>query len=318
MNCSQLLCISEALPAIVAIIDSQGLLSSPSASLTSLSKHSPRFWGLFREVELDQLVTQEFCDAFRALLSVCLEVRRNWFPGNEPSQVPNAQPQISDSIDDFFRFGHYFPFHPVVRGLGRYAVDRDVSSVARREASSSSSCTKEATPPTRLTRVLLPFICLDCEQCFGFSCIDAYESPRAVFDVIFMRFVRPPQCVVYDNSCHLSLYCALREPSFFRDVSFIVDRFHARNHKLEICSTAHNAQLDSRLDRYNTQLMEQLNSRFKELSVALRYCAPGSYLATMIISIFKDNRDREINLHHCPQYRLRIERAQALADIGAR
>jgi hypothetical protein len=301
---------SDAVPAIDAIITSQGLLASTSDTMKILSKHAPRFWGVLKEIESAQQVTQDFCASFRTLLSVCLTVRQNWLPGVTPNYNANPQQLVNDPIREFYEYGHYFPSHPIVRGLGHYAVDgkRSDASII------PSSCMKEPTPVTRTTRVLLPFICLDCEQCFGLSCIDAYESPRAVFDVLFMRFVRPPRCVFYDNACHLSVYCALREPWFFKDMDFTVDRFHAANHKQDVCSTAHNAYLQPQYNDYNSQLMEQLNSRFDQLSEALRFCSPGSYLVTLVIALFKDNRDRAANLRRCPKYRLRTSRAAQLGN----
>lgn len=305
---------TAAVAPIQDIIASGDLLKSTSADVVMLSTHAPLFWGVLAEIEEQNLVSPHFCVSFRTLMKICLEVRQNWFPGAEPNHGPIPQPQGNDPIGDFFRFGHFFPSHPVVRGLGLYAVD---APAARKDAIIQSSCKKEATPATRLTRVLFPFICLDCEQCFGFSCIDAYESPRAVFDVIFMRFAEAPLCVVYDNACHLSLYCALREPWFFQNVLFIIDRFHAKNHKLDVCSAVHNAAIYPSLNDYNTQLMEQFNSRFDALSVALGFCAPGAYFVAMVVAVFKDNRDREINLRTCPFYRRRTERARALAEIEA-
>ena len=297
---------SPAVQPIQEIIASQGVFLSSSANLKILSKHAPIFWGVLKEIESDNLVTEDFCTSFRTLLRVCLEVLGNWLPAEAPNYDANHQQQISNPIREFYQYGHYFPSHPIVRALGQYAAD----NAKRGEASlPPNSCVKEATPVTRTTRVLLPFICLDCEHCFGFSCIDAFESPRAVFDVLFMRFVQAPLCVFYDNACHLSLYCALREPWFFRDTDFTVDRFHAPNHKQDVCSTTHSAALQPQYNGYNSQLMEQLNSRFAELSVALRFCCPGSYLVTLVIAIFKDNRHRAANLKVCPQFRLRTSRA---------
>jgi hypothetical protein len=52
------------------------------------------------------------------------------------------------------------------------------------------------------------------------------ESPRDAFAVLYTRKDREelPKYVVYDNSCQLRNYCMRREPAFFSDVTFVVDR----------------------------------------------------------------------------------------------
>ena len=36
--------------------------------------------------------------------------------------------------------------------------------------------------------------------------------------------------MIYDNACNLHNYCLNREPQYFKNAWFIVDRFHWRNH----------------------------------------------------------------------------------------
>ena len=39
-----------------------------------------------------------------------------------------------------------------------------------------------------------------------------------------------PDCIIYDNSCNLQSYCLNRDPGFFKNTMFLVDRFHWKNH----------------------------------------------------------------------------------------
>lgn len=39
-----------------------------------------------------------------------------------------------------------------------------------------------------------------------------------------------PETVIYDNACNLHNYALNRDPVFFKDTHFLVDRFHWDNH----------------------------------------------------------------------------------------
>jgi hypothetical protein len=61
---------------------------------------------------------------------------------------------------------------------------------------------------------------------YGFHVMLRGESPRDVFAVLYMRLNREhlPKFLVYDNAYALRNYCMRREPAFFADVTFTVDR----------------------------------------------------------------------------------------------
>lgn len=75
-----------------------------------------------------------------------------------------------------------------------------------------------------------------------------HESPNVPFSVMYTRLSQGTSClkteydvmslyptapstVIYDNACNLHNYSLNREPLFFKDTWFLVDRFHWRNHK---------------------------------------------------------------------------------------
>ena len=39
-----------------------------------------------------------------------------------------------------------------------------------------------------------------------------------------------PKTIIYDNCCNLHQYCLNREPQFFKESWFVIDRFHWPNH----------------------------------------------------------------------------------------
>ena len=39
-----------------------------------------------------------------------------------------------------------------------------------------------------------------------------------------------PKIIIYDNCCALHAYCLNRDPLFFKHTTFLIDRFHWRNH----------------------------------------------------------------------------------------
>ena len=85
--------------------------------------------------------------------------------------------------------------------------------------------------------------------CYGFEVMRISESPNIPFTCIFERFKKgndnlitascdtwfillhaAPATIIYDNCCNLHQYCLNREPLFFQESWFIIDRFHWPNH----------------------------------------------------------------------------------------
>lgn len=61
---------------------------------------------------------------------------------------------------------------------------------------------------------------------YGFHVMLRGDSPRDPFTVLYTRLRRRdlPDFLIYDNACKLHAYCMRREPAFFADVRFLVDR----------------------------------------------------------------------------------------------
>ena len=56
-------------------------------------------------------------------------------------------------------------------------------------------------------------------------------------------FLAAPKAIVYDNSCNLHQYSLNRDPGFFTSTSFLVDRFHWKNHTGTVSVTQEKAIL---------------------------------------------------------------------------
>jgi hypothetical protein len=100
------------------------------------------------------------------------------------------------------------------------------------------------------------------------------ESCETVFSLFYSRFPNTPLLVCYDNACNLLEYCFNREPFFFKDYIFVVDRMHFKNHKnctagrtllifvftmTPVCA-GHNIDSFFWAEFFNSQVAEQANS----------------------------------------------------------
>ena len=74
--------------------------------------------------------------------------------------------------------------------------------------------------------------------------MQVHESPNTPFTILRTRFKKgcsiiiinyviliiAPKVIIYDNACNLHNYCLNRDPLFFMDTWFLVDRLHWSNH----------------------------------------------------------------------------------------
>lgn len=56
------------------------------------------------------------------------------------------------------------------------------------------------------------------------------EGRNDPFSVLKTFLSRPPKVVVYDFACSLEEYALNRDPFWFKDTLFVIDRFHWPNH----------------------------------------------------------------------------------------
>ncbi|KAF5331969.1 hypothetical protein D9611_008841 [Ephemerocybe angulata] len=111
--------------------------------------------------------------------------------------------------------------------------------------------------------------------CYGFHCIPSSEGRNDVFSALVTRWPTAPKMVIYDFACALGPYCLIREPEFFKNTLFVIDKFHTAGHTK--CSPAafldQYSDTDIRLSSINSSAGESGNSslrRFWESGVSRR------------------------------------------------
>jgi hypothetical protein len=71
--------------------------------------------------------------------------------------------------------------------------------------------------------------------------MDSSEGRDDPFSILKMFLEMAPEVVIYDFACSLEEYAMNRDPWWFRDTLFVIDRFHWPNHNAyaehdEFCS----------------------------------------------------------------------------------
>ncbi|KAL0573345.1 hypothetical protein V5O48_008609 [Marasmius crinis-equi] len=109
--------------------------------------------------------------------------------------------------------------------------------------------------------------------CYGFHCIPKGEGRNDVFSAMVTRWRKAPRRVVYDFACALAPYCLVREPLFFRDTQFLIDKFHESGHSKcsSACGSANYSSTDSSLEKVNSSAAECGNSGIARIRKSVSY-----------------------------------------------
>ena len=129
-------------------------------------------------------------------------------------------------------------------------------------------------------------------MCYGFQVMETCESPKHPFQIFRSRFPVAPKIIVYDNACKLHQYCLNREPHFFSETLFTVDRFHWRGHIG--CSAGYS--LDTYKDCFhikdiNSQVNEQANAGLQRIRGQLAYMNAENFMFTISLFLYLKNID---------------------------
>jgi hypothetical protein len=84
-----------------------------------------------------------------------------------------------------------------------------------------------------------------------------HEGRRDPFQSLYTHMRQPPKVIFYDFACQLSEYCRNREPSFFANTRFFMDKFHFWNHKRGACSRCFQVTRVPEYSRLNDSICEQ-------------------------------------------------------------
>lgn len=116
------------------------------------------------------------------------------------------------------------------------------------------------------------------------------ESPNVPFTIFKTRFSSAPRIIVYDNSCSLHSYCLNRDPLFFKDTMFLVDRLHWNNHGG--CSCGYCLDMYPLLNHINSQANEQANAGLKRIKDQLSYMTASNFMLHCSFYLWNKNKKK--------------------------
>jgi hypothetical protein len=106
---------------------------------------------------------------------------------------------------------------------------------------------------------LFKVCCVDCEKMTGWLLMRTGEGPAIMHDIMISRMKVAPPVMLYDIACRCARYSNWREPKFFKNTKWLVDKFHFGGHKM--CPASCNPYLHPfLLNNRVTQLCEQHNA----------------------------------------------------------
>ncbi len=184
----------------------------------------------------------------------------------------------------------FFPNLPQLHGDAVYIPD-----LANQASTDSDSCRKNAYGHPTLSPGVFTIFC-EHGVCYGFEILKSHESPRHPFSIFKTRFCTPPRMIIYDNCCKLHAYCLNREPVFFKNTLFLVDRFHWRGHVG--CSKGYSLDSYKRRDtkQINSQVNEQANAGLKRMQSQLTYMKPENFSFHISLFLAVKNKDKVAKL----------------------
>ncbi|KAI8516330.1 hypothetical protein Bbelb_049110 [Branchiostoma belcheri] len=200
--------------------------------------------------------------------------------------------------EDTFGGYSFFPTLPLVRGQATYAKDAQRRTRPRRCRDPSQRCNKMYGGHPSLSPGIFTLYCQH-GVCYGFTILKSHESPRHPFEILIGRFNRAPRVIVYDNACRLHQYCLNREPAFFMNTLFCVDRLHWINHtgcSDGYCMDSYGQHGTIDVQQINSQINEQANAGLKRIKAQLAYMTQSKFLFNAALFLAFKNIDKQQQL----------------------
>jgi hypothetical protein len=109
--------------------------------------------------------------------------------------------------------------------------------------------------------------------CLGFHIMPRAEGRNDVFSALYTYWPEAPKVIIYDFACQLSQYCMTREPEFFKNTLFAIDRMHAAGHVgcSESSFLSHHEGPNPNLLHVNSQAAECGNSGLARIRKSMSY-----------------------------------------------
>ncbi|XP_077987997.1 uncharacterized protein LOC144442507 [Glandiceps talaboti] len=245
---------------------------SNSAKLKSLQHDAPLIFKFL--VAIASRSQQVPIQARQLLFDILIRAKQCYVSQDNNRQYPSVS--SNDSLS-------FFPSLPHIRGKGRYKQDK-TSQV-------ESGCRKfHGGHPTLSPGIFT--VCCPHKVCYGFQLMKQVESPAVPFSIIMTRFPTAPQIIIYDNCCKLHQYSLNREPEFFKNTLFLVDRLHWKNHTG--CSSGYNMNVykyNADINKLNSQVCEQSNADLARIKAQVSYMLPDNFMFHVSLFLAVMNRE---------------------------
>ena len=215
-----------------------------------------------------KISADDFNAAVFFTLSDIVSIRNNNTNQNNQEILDNIYDCIKESyeyidikLNEDLMNGHYYSNQKLRKCKISYLTDHiNNNQSCKRQTFEQRYCDKSFPVHKSFSHGMMINMCPH-GCCHGGSFMDAAESVCMIFDILFGRG-DDSKYVIYDNACHLHLYCMLREPSYFWAIIFVIDKFHEVNHiscSYSYFSTKRGTDVNLNI---NSQVNEQFNSVF--------------------------------------------------------
>ena len=112
-----------------------------------------------------------------------------------------------------------------------------------------------------------------------------------------MRVFVAPLIIIYDNSCNAKDFCDNREPEYFKDTHWFVDRTHYQHHIR--CTEGFDLDTFEHMGDVNSQVAEQVNSLLStRIGTQVQYMTQEHFMIS-IRNFFEEtnhNKIEELNV----------------------
>ena len=214
---------------------------------------------------------------WRAMFGVAARLTDGFVAAAEAlPQLPARQPV---SVEDDWAAGHYYA--PCLR-YRRHASfvragTRDPSNACR---AAPKGCTKKVIRSDMFSPGVFVVTCGHAHV-YGYSLMDAFESPKTPFDIFSHRVECPESTtIVYDNGCHLLAYGLARFPRFWAHSRVLVDCLHYHGHCT--CAKCFDAAV-YQFKNFNSQACEQVNAFLKRSAPSFHQMTSRSCMIWMFV-----------------------------------
>lgn len=184
--------------------------------------------------------------------------------------------------------GQCYPSLPIIRRAFPVLCKDD--ALKDRDEGGAEGCTKHSIGPNWWNPGVFTMYCACRRQrALGFHLLSSKETVRTFLNVLYSRFEKAPDLVVYDNCCNLHKHVMRFAPVHFASTKFVIDRVHQHGHVA--CSPAFKMDFFTQLDNVNSQICEQGNALIfhSDISSSACYMSQFNFMLSFRFFLFLYN-----------------------------